>query len=149
MVHKGSAKQRGAPEEREELMARAWEFRKAGMSVREIGRELGVSHNTAHRYITKRLQEYMSETRATVAEVVTLELQRLDQLTQSLWEKAALGGDTRAVDSLLKIMERRSKYLGLDVQQTSKTVSISVTPDELAGMSDDELTNLITTLERA
>jgi orotate phosphoribosyltransferase-like protein len=128
MVHKGSAKQRGAPEEREELMARAWEFRKAGMSVREIGRELGVSHNTAHRYI---------------------ELQRLDQLTQSLWEKAALGGDTRAVDSLLKIMERRSKYLGLDVQQTSKTVSISVTPDELAGMSDDELTNLITTLERA
>jgi hypothetical protein len=48
------------------------------------------------------------------AEVRTLELDRLDALWLSQYDKAKKG-DVSALDRCLKIMDRRAKYLGLDV----------------------------------
>ena len=46
-------------------------------------------------------------------ELVYLELERLDHLTSAVWLDAMSGSD-KAVSSVLRIMERRSKLMGLD-----------------------------------
>jgi hypothetical protein len=47
------------------------------------------------------------------AEAIRLEELRLDDLQEGIWAKA-LGGDARAVEVALKVLERRSRLLGLD-----------------------------------
>ena len=47
------------------------------------------------------------------AENIRLEEQRLDALQDGIWDKA-LGGDARAVEVALKVLERRARMLGLD-----------------------------------
>lgn len=42
-----------------------------------------------------------------------LELARLDALQVGLWDRA-VGGDVKAVNAVLRIIERRSRLLGLD-----------------------------------
>ena len=42
-----------------------------------------------------------------------LELRRLDKLLDAQWDKA-LNGDLGAVQAVLRIMDRRATYLGLD-----------------------------------
>lgn len=49
--------------------------------------------------------------------MLTLELLRLDELTAAVWP-AAQQDNLRAVDTLLRIMGRRSKYLGLDASES-------------------------------
>ena len=46
-------------------------------------------------------------------EVLAMELHRLDQLLVGLWP-AATNNDHPSIDRVLKIMDRRAKYLGLD-----------------------------------
>ncbi len=47
-----------------------------------------------------------------------LELQRLDALQVGLWEQA-LAGDVKAVNAVLRIIEQRSRLLGLDKPETT------------------------------
>jgi hypothetical protein len=47
------------------------------------------------------------------AEAIRLEEARLDALQDGIWDKA-LGGDARAVEVCLKLLERRARMLGLD-----------------------------------
>jgi hypothetical protein len=51
------------------------------------------------------------------------EAQRLDVLQGDLWEKA-LTGDARAVEVVLKALERRARMLGLDLP--GKTVEVVI-----------------------
>ena len=51
-----------------------------------------------------------------------LELARLDELLLGLWSRASRG-EYHAVDRLLKVLERRSRYLGLDVPTRSEVVA--------------------------
>jgi hypothetical protein len=56
-------------------------------------------------------------------EVIGVELSRLDALQDAVWG-AAMEGDTKAVDSVLKVMTHRSKLLGLElIAQDSGTVT--------------------------
>lgn len=135
------------PEERVELSAKAWELRKAGVSYGKIGRQLNISSRTVYKYIQSQIEEYQSEQRENVRSMVTLELSRLDDMMLGIWASARQG-DLKAIDATLKIMERRAKLLGLDVSATSKQVSVSVTPEQILSMSDDELTSIVNQLER-
>jgi len=62
-------------------------------------------------------------------EVLYLEMARLDALQSALWDDA-MEGDTKAVDSILRVMGHRAKLLGLelmagvDTSVTSRTVII-------------------------
>lgn len=49
----------------------------------------------------------------TAQNVRTLETTRIDAAIRAIWPDVMLG-DLRAVDRLLKLMERRSRFLGLD-----------------------------------
>lgn len=63
------------------------------------------------------LRQQAKHTSETAEQVLQLELGRLDQLLAMCMSKA-LGGDMKAVDRVLYIMQRRAKYLGLDKPQT-------------------------------
>lgn len=47
-------------------------------------------------------------------EVLDIEMRRLDALQAAIWP-AAMEGDTKAVDSVLRVMGHRSKLLGLEL----------------------------------
>ena len=55
----------------------------------------------------------------------TLELTRLDALQVGLWAKA-VSGDVKAVNAVLRIIEQRSRLLGLDKPETAPVGSGSV-----------------------
>ena len=67
-----------------------------------------------------------------------LELARLDALQVPLWEKA-MNGDVKAAGTILRIIETRSRLLGLDKQgsgQGAQTVVMS--PAESAAWKDTQ-----------
>jgi hypothetical protein len=90
---------------------RALELRKAGFTYQAIGTELGVSHGHACQYVQAALKESIREPAEAVRH---LEVERLDALWNKCWPKI-MAGDLKAVDVALRIMQRRSALMGLDV----------------------------------
>lgn len=88
-------------------------LRRAGASYQQIAEALDVSTTMAHRYVKQALEAMREETRETAEDVRQLELARLDEMLSRLWPKVT-EGDMKAYDRALRIMERRSKLLGLD-----------------------------------
>ena len=113
------AKHKGPDPSAVERRAQALELRKRGMSYRQIGQELGVSRNTAHRYVTEELDELRAETRASAEQLRDLELERLDQYLARLQPKIE-DGDEKAIATALRVQERRAKLTGLDAPQRSE-----------------------------
>lgn len=93
----------------------AFELRKAGASYEVIADKLNyASAKSAEGSIRHTLnRKYKPED---VEDVVNLELERLDALQLIAWRRAK-DGDLGAIDRILKIMERRAQYLGLDQKQ--------------------------------
>jgi hypothetical protein len=91
--------------------ARALELRKAGATFEQIAQQVGYSgRSKAYEAVQKALRDVTIDD---AEEVLALELQRLDAMQMGLWGKARVG-DVQAVNALLRIMDRRAKYLGLD-----------------------------------
>lgn len=90
----------------------AIELRKAGLSYRQIGEALGISHVAAGKAIKRALQKCFEQTREETAELRNLELERLDELNLAFWGKA-MAGDTQAGKLILRVIEQRARLLGL------------------------------------
>src|SRR5262245_7146320 len=96
----------------------ALRLRQSGHTFAKIAAALGYSDpGCARDAVLAALRDNVTEPNA---EMRALELARLDALHEALWEKA-LGGDLPAVDRVLKVMERRSKMLGLDAPPAKPT----------------------------
>lgn len=96
-----------------ENRTKALELRKAGATFAQIAKQLSVSRQRAHKYVSECLDD-IKELNSNEAEMVLkIELERLDTMLLGLWDKARRG-DNLAIDRVLKIMDRRAKYLGLD-----------------------------------
>lgn len=96
-----------------EKQRQALELRKAGNTYEAIADELGYKNRScAHKAVSTALRNIVAPH---VEELRTLEGERLDQMHAVLWDKA-MAGDTRAVNLILRIMERRTKLFGLDTQ---------------------------------
>ena len=133
-----------AAERRQQCFA----LRLTGCTYQAIADQVGVSRQACHGLVKRELVRLTLETEKDASELRALELERLDSLTQACWEKA-LGGDLGAVDRLLKISERRARFLGLDspvqtaIDFLSNQVHVYV-PDngrdklEPTGANDDE-----------
>lgn len=97
-----------------ERQIRALELRRQGKSFPEIARELG------YRGVASAYDAVMGALRATLREpaeqVRALELERLDIMLNAVWP-AALEGDIAAQQQVLRLMDRRARYLGLDAPQ--------------------------------
>lgn len=91
--------------------AEALELRASGETYQGIADKLyNGSRGSCHRDLARAFDAIDSEPAAAMR---SLELDRLDRMTSGLAERA-FEGDTRAVTSMLRIMERRAKMLGLD-----------------------------------
>jgi hypothetical protein len=117
-----------------ERWQKALELRKAGASYQQIADKLGYegasgAYNAVMGAIKATLREPAAEVRA-------LELDRLDRLMVGMWKRAG-DGDEKAVASVLSIMDRRARLLGLDaptravVETAVKGYAVGNGPDDL------------------
>lgn len=97
-----------------ERRKKAFALRKGGASYPEIAEALGVSVSTAHGYVKDTLGQLQTETREDAEQIRDLELMRLDSMWMALAPSIAKG-HLQAIDKGIKIMERRSRFLGLDM----------------------------------
>lgn len=96
-----------------------------GLTRREIGEQLGVSHSTIVQDIKAALRDIPKEEADTLR---AKESARLDKLQAAVWDRA-LDGYLYAVDRAVKIIDRRAKLLGLDAPQQVEVSSGDVDLD--------------------
>jgi hypothetical protein len=84
-----------------------------------------ISHQVGYRSPSGSRDAYMRAMQRVLVEDVenlrALEYDRLEHLHQAHWEKA-INGDIRSTEIILKIMERRSKLLALDLKHPRQKV---------------------------
>lgn len=97
-----------------DLAMRAHRMRREGVAWWDIAENLGVTEHVASRLVSERIAaaaELVDHGQR--RELLTMEIDRLDQLQRAVWQDA-IGGDVRAVDTCLKIIDKRAKLLGLE-----------------------------------
>lgn len=97
----------------------ALDYRLKSMSYRDIGKKMGITVGTAHRYVQTAIKVIQEKYTEKADALVTLERQKLDKLEADLVDLVR-GGDVKATTAMLKIMERRAKLLGLDEPSKSE-----------------------------
>lgn len=98
------------------LWEKRWQYldlRKQGLSYYQIAQRFGVSETAVSHTVKGALAELIEISKEDAEEVRQLELERLDEMLQGIWNRATTG-DVAAVDRVVKLMERRAKYSGLD-----------------------------------
>lgn len=117
-----------------EVIARenhALELRRAGASFSAIGETLGTDRSNAAKIVKRALGRVHQEP---ATEIRKLESERLDRLQLSFWQKA-INGDGRALDRVLRIMERRASLLGLDHQHGIAERTLQLEADKIRLMA--------------
>lgn len=129
----------GSTEAAAERRVKALELRKAALPYRVIAQQLNVSESQAHRDVMGALKALAKLEREGAKEVRQLELERVDSLMSALWTRARgrrvqhadgtqedIPPDLAAMDRLMKLMERRVKLLGIDVQPEKDPVDTEI-----------------------
>ena len=115
--------------------AKAVELRTQGKTFLEIARALNYnSQQAAHDAVKRSLIAILREP---VEHLVSLELERLDRIWGIQFSNAQ-AGDVQAVAACLKIMERRARLLGLDVQPKIEDVPQIVFEQVVVYMPDNQ-----------
>ena len=87
------------------------ELRRAGLTWQRISEEVGYADHTgayaAYKRAIKRTMQQPAD------ELREQELDRIDRLQLALWPKA-MKGDNASVNTIVRLMERRARLLGLD-----------------------------------
>ncbi len=95
----------------------AVQLRIAGHSWDAIARQLGYdSKASAYTDVRRALEKAVTKLAIPLEAHRQLELDRLDAMQNALWP-AALDGETKAIDTALRLMDRRARLLGLDAPQ--------------------------------
>lgn len=98
--------------------AKALELRMEGMKFDDIATELG--YNSKQAAFDAVSRELRAITREPAEEVLRLDLERLDRMWGVHYLNAQ-AGDAIALSACMRIMERRAKLLGLEVNKTEVT----------------------------
>lgn len=97
-----------------ERRAKAIRLKIDGYTYTEIAEQLGYSsRGSANSDIRRALEKHVIEEGLAVEAWRELELARLDVLQKAIWPEA-MRGSPRAIETALKILDRRAKLLGLD-----------------------------------
>lgn len=132
---------RGRTSQAKQRQLHALQLRRAGLTYQAIADRLG--YRSKHG-AWKAVQKALDTARHDLAhEVLQLELLRLDQLTASAYP-AAITGNLHAIDAVLKIMDRRTRLLGLDRPRAGQHEQDGI--DLLKSLSK-QLTNIPDTYE--
>ena len=120
---------------------RMFKMRQGGVATQEIARRFGVSVSAVGRSVNRQLEKLNSEALLAYPEVLRMELERLDALQAAIWPmtqhrrvtlddgtEVSVEPDMKAIQQVLSVMDRRSKLLGMEIQQ--KQVDVRVGADE-------------------
>ena len=123
------ARTKGPDPDAAERRNKALDMRSRGYSYTDIAKALGISRSTAHKYVTAELDKLRAETRASAAQIRSLELARLDRLWRRAEEMLADGDadGAKAIAAAIRIMERRARLLGLDEQGAEVSGAVVLT----------------------
>lgn len=113
--------------------AEAFALRRQGESFESIATHLGVAPKTVSIWVREAIRAIPEEE---AADLRSLELTRLDAVLAPQM-RLALAGDSFAVDRVLRIMERRARYLNLDAQSQAGIEAVGNLLDALV-MGQDE-----------
>tara|TARA_R110000868_G_scaffold41870_1_gene142331 strand:+ start:375 stop:995 length:621 start_codon:yes stop_codon:yes gene_type:complete len=115
---------------------RIFGLKKSGISNQDIGRRFNMSASAVAAATRRQLGRLNSEAWLSYPEVLRLELERLDELQKSLWpltsfrrevlddgSEVMVEPDQNAVRTVLGIMDRRAKLLGMNVERTEVAIS--------------------------
>lgn len=118
---------------------RIFKMRQAGVATQEIARRFGTSLATIGRAVNRQLEKLNSEALLAYPEVLRMELERLDQLQAAIWPmtqhrrltlddgtEVSVEPDMKAIQQVLSVMDRRSKLLGMEVQQKQVDVRVGI-----------------------
>lgn len=145
-VSKGSVNQRRISAA--EKQARALNLRKAGYTFEQIAEDIGyASPSGASKAVYAALKKTIQEP---ADELRKIELERLDVMLKSLWP-FVLKGSPRHVEIALKIMDRRTAFLGLDAPtqvEDHRTVTIHLLAEQMAERSGFDKDEVIAEAER-
>jgi hypothetical protein len=110
--------------------ARIFGLKKSGLSNQEIARRFDMTAASVAAATRRQLGRLNSEAFLSYPEVLRLELERLDELQKGLWpltqfrrevlddgSEVMLEPDQNAVRTVLGIMDRRAKLLGMNVER--------------------------------
>lgn len=120
----------------------ALELRKRGFAYSEIADHLGVTRQAVHQMVKKGIAEILDETRESAEEVRTLELERLDRMFMRLYKEAMPSHpdaivNHKAIETMLKIMDRRSKLMGLDAPSKHEVMTIDQLDAQIAALETE------------
>lgn len=111
--------------------AKAVQLRLAGLDFQAIADRLGYADRAAaHKDITRALEANVAEMNRNVEVHRQEELDRLFRLQLGVWPAAA-AGDPKAVQTVLNIIDRRCKLLGLDAPQRVEVVTLDAIDNEI------------------
>lgn len=96
--------------ERATRRAESIALRRAGVRVDAIAQKMGVTPRTVNTWISEAIRDIPREEADLLRRI---EMDRLDALQAAQWS-AAMAGDYRATDLVLKVMERRARLPDLD-----------------------------------
>jgi transposase-like protein len=116
---------------------RIFKMRQAGVPIAEIARRFGVGTSNVSNSIRRQLGKLNQEALLAYPEVLQMELERLDALQSAIWPltqhrkqkmddgtEVAIEPDIKAVSTVLSIIDRRAKLLGME--QTNVNVQMDV-----------------------
>lgn len=93
---------------------KAVRLRASGASFQQIATHVGYkSRSSAHDAVMSALQAHWDETAPDRQTLLLRELATLDTLQMAAW-KGAMSGDPESIRVVVRIMERRSRMLGID-----------------------------------
>tara|TARA_Y100000758_G_scaffold205432_1_gene146948 strand:+ start:644 stop:1264 length:621 start_codon:yes stop_codon:yes gene_type:complete len=126
-------------------------MRQAGASHAEIAKRYEVTVSAVSKGVGRVLERLNRDAAIAYPEVLRLELERLDNLQSSVWpltqfrretigdEEIVVEPDMKAIQTVLGIMDRRSKLLGMDVQRVD--LNVGGTADIRHSLAGDQLAN--------
>lgn len=117
--------------------AEALRLRRYGFTYSQIAEQLGCALSTAHSYVMGALEETRTLLKEDADAIRDMELSRLDAMLPKFLSKA-MAGDDRAAKTVLSIMERRAKYLGLDAAGRLDVVGAGVVVNFVPVQNDDD-----------
>lgn len=116
---------------------RIFKMRQAGIPLAEISRRFGIGVSNVSNSIKRQLNKLSQEALLAYPEVLQMELERLDALQSAIWPltqhrkqkmddgtEVSIEPDIKAVVTVLSIIDRRAKLLGME--QTNVNVQMDV-----------------------
>ena len=98
---------------RAERLNKILDLRRSGKTLKQIAEAMNCSIWTIQKTIVNAIKEVNDQNKLSIAEWMDQEWAKTEALLDKFFP-AAMDGDFRALEAVLKLLERRAKYRGLD-----------------------------------